>query len=177
MEEKFTQIQTYLDKGQIPPVEKWNPDYCGDSQMRILRNGMWTHQGTPIGRENLVKLFASVLKREGDDYFLVTPVEKLGITVDIAPFVMVDFSVEQGEQGQHLVFKTNLGERVTLNEAHPLTISEVGDELVPLITVRRNLPAVINSSTFVALTELAEPNPDDPDDYRVFSNGSWFSLS
>lgn len=177
MEQKFKQIQTYLDKGQIPPVEKWNPDYCGDSQMRILRNGMWTHQGTPIGRENLVKLFASVLKREGDDYFLVTPVEKLGITVDIAPFVMVDFSVEQGEQGQRIVFKTNLGERVLLNDQHPLTIESIDEESVPLVIVRRNLPAVVNSSTFVALTELAEPNPEDPDDYRVQSCGQWFSLT
>ncbi len=176
MEQKFKQIQTYLDKGQIPPVEKWNPDYCGDSQMRILRNGTWLHHGTPIGRENLVKLFASVLKREGDDYFLVTPVEKLGITVDIAPFVMVDFEVKNGEQGQLICFKTNLGERVTLNLEHPLTIETVNGEEVPLVMVRRNLPAVINSSTFVALSELAQSDPANPDAMWVESCGVRFSL-
>jgi len=155
VEDKFQQIQTYLDKGVIPPVEQWNPDFCGDSQMRILRNGTWLHQNTPLGRENLVKLFASVLKREEDDYFLVTPVEKLSIQVDVAPFVIVDLEVDGSGSTQKIKLKTNLGERFYLDSEHPLTIANIDDETVALVTLRRNLPAVINSSTFVQLSELA----------------------
>ena len=81
-----------LSKNSIPPVEKWNPPFCGNLDIRIARDGTWFYLGTPIGRPELVKLFSSILKKEGDLYFLVTPVEKVGITVDDAPFVAVDFN-------------------------------------------------------------------------------------
>src|SRR4030095_17142040 len=86
----------------LPPVERWNPLYCGEIDMRIAADGTWFYQKTPIGRPALVKLFASVLKRDGDPHFLVTPVEKVGITVDDAPFLAVEMTVEQGAEGQVL---------------------------------------------------------------------------
>ena len=85
-----------------PPVHLWNPPFCGDLDMRIAADGTWFYLKTPIGRHALVKLFASVLKREGDNYYLVTPVEKCGIVVDDAPFLAVELKVEQGERGQVL---------------------------------------------------------------------------
>jgi len=81
-------------KKGAPPVHLWNPPFCGDIDMRIARDGTWFYMGTPIGRKELVTLFASIIRRDGDDYFLVTPVEKVGITVDDAPFVAIDFDLE-----------------------------------------------------------------------------------
>src|SRR5262245_66209150 len=91
-----------------PPVHLWDPPYCGDLDMRIASDGTWFYLKTPIGRQALVKLFASVLKREGDKYFLVTPVEKCGIVVDDAPFLAVELKVERGPLGQVLAFRTNV---------------------------------------------------------------------
>src|SRR6201988_4975564 len=90
----------------LPPVHLWNPPYCGDIDMRIVGDGTWFYQKTPIGRAALVKLFASVLKREGDKYFLVTPVEKCGIAVDDAPFLAVELAVEGAGAGRRLNFRT-----------------------------------------------------------------------
>src|SRR3974390_23627 len=97
-----------------PPVHLWNPPYCGDLDMRIASDGTWFYQKTPIGRAALVKLFASVLKREGDDYFLVTPVEKCGIAVDEAPFLAVELAVEEPPGGERVLrFRTNVDDWVT----------------------------------------------------------------
>src|SRR5262245_8546804 len=94
----------------LPPVERWNPPYCGEIDMRIAADGTWFYQKTPIGRPALVKLFASVLKREGDQHFLVTPVEKVGIAVDDAPFLAVEMKVTEGDAGRVLEFRTNVDE-------------------------------------------------------------------
>ena len=103
-----------------PPVHLWNPPFCGDLDMRIASDGTWFYLKTPIGRAALVKLFASVLKREGDKYFLVTPVEKCGIVVDDAPFLAVELKVEQGEHGQALHFRTNVDDWVACGRGHAL---------------------------------------------------------
>src|SRR4029453_77625 len=103
-----------------PPVHLWNPPFCGDLDMRIAADGTWFYLKTPIGRAALVKLFASILKREGDKYFLVTPVEKCGITVEDAPFLAVELKSEQGEEGQVLHFRTNVDDWVTCGRAHAL---------------------------------------------------------
>src|SRR6201985_3426327 len=104
-----------------PPVERWNPPFCGDLDMRIGTDGTWYYLKTPIGRAALVKLFASVLKREGDRYFLVTPVEKCGIQVDDAPFLAVEMAVEDGTQyGRVLNFRTNVDDWVACGPEHPL---------------------------------------------------------
>src|SRR5262249_18305124 len=104
----------------VPPVHLWNPPYCGEIDMRIAADGTWFYQKTPIGRPALVKLFASVLKRENDRYFLVTPVEKCGITVDDAPFLAVELQVGQGDRGQVLNFRTNVDDWIACDREHVL---------------------------------------------------------
>src|ERR1700761_7810575 len=106
--------------GKMPPVELWNPPFCGDLDMRIATDGTWFYLKTPIGRPALVKLFASVLKREGDRYFLVTPVEKCGIAVDDAPFLAVELRISQSDRGQIIRFRTNVDDWIDCDADHPL---------------------------------------------------------
>jgi hypothetical protein len=137
-----------------PPVHLWNPPFCGDIDMRIARDGTWFYLGTPIGRPAMVKLFSGIIRRDGDDYFLVTPVEKVGIRVDDAPFVAVD--VERSEGG--VVFVTNVGDRVVAGVAHPLRVERdpVTGEPAPYVLVRRNLEALIDRKSFYRLVEMGE---------------------
>src|SRR5215831_20343431 len=104
----------------LPPVHLWNPPFCGDIDMRIAADGTWFYQKTPIGRPALVKLFASVLKREGDKYFLVTPVEKVGIAVDDAPFLAVEMNASVGDAGRILQFRTNVDDWISAGPGHAL---------------------------------------------------------
>ena len=136
-----------------PPVHLWDPAYCGEIDIRILRDGTWLHEGTPIGRPALVRLFASVLKREGDRHFLVTPAEKLGIAVEDAPFLAQDF---EGEDGV-LTFETNVGDLVAAGPDNPITVDLAEDgEPAPYLHVRRGLMARIDRKTFYRLTEIGE---------------------
>jgi Uncharacterized protein conserved in bacteria len=105
-----------------PPVHLWNPPFCGDLDIRIARDGSWWYLGTPIGRPALVRLFASVLRKDGDAYFLVTPVEKVGITVDDAPFVAQDFRVEGECEARRLVFVTDVGDETEAAPEHPIRV-------------------------------------------------------
>src|SRR4029077_16090283 len=125
----------------LPPVERWNPPFCGDIDMRIGADGTGVYQKTPIGCADLVKLFASVLKREGDKYFLVTPVEKVGIVVDDAPFLAVEMKTEDGPHGPILHFRTNVDDWVACGPDHVVrfeTEAESGG-LKPYLHVRRDL--------------------------------------
>jgi hypothetical protein len=142
----------------LPPVERWNPPFCGDLDMRIGADGTWYYLKTPIGRPALVKLFASVLKREGDKYFLVTPVEKCGITVDDAPFLAVELNVEQLATGRVLNFRTNVDDWVQCGLAHALRFErEAGTGgLKPYLHVRRELWAKVTRTLFFDLVELGE---------------------
>ena len=141
-------------KGELPPVHLWNPPFCGDLDMRIARDGTWFYLGTPIGRVELVKLFSTILRRDGDDYFLVTPVEKVGITVEDAPFVAVDFNrVDDG-----LVFETNVGDFFTAGPEHPIRVvrdPQTG-EPSPYVLVRSNLEALIDRKSFYRLVDEGE---------------------
>jgi uncharacterized protein len=148
-----------------PPVHLWNPPYCGEIDMRIAADGTWFYQKTPIGRAALVKLFASVLKREGDRYFLVTPVEKCGITVDEAPFLAVelvvegpDAAAEQPVGGRVLRFRTNVDDWVTADRDHPLRFEPEAATggLKPFLHVRRDLWAKVTRALFYDLVELGE---------------------
>ena len=140
------------------PVHLWNPPYCGDLDIRIGRDGLWWYLGTPIGRLELVRLFASVLKLEDGKYFLVTPVEKIGITVDDAPFLAVDFTVE-GEGGvQTLTFETNVGDFTVAGQENPIRVTrdpETG-EPSPYVHVRRGLEALIDRKSFYRLVDIGE---------------------
>ncbi|MGR3499733.1 MAG: DUF1285 domain-containing protein [Limimaricola soesokkakensis] len=157
------------------PVHLWDPPFCGDLDMRIARDGTWFHEGTPIGRERMVKLFASILKREGDRHYLVTPVEKVGITVDDAPFVAVDVARE----GEGLRFTTNLDETAVAGLEHPIRVvrdPETG-EPAPYIEIRSGLEALIDRKSFYRLVELGETAPHEGEDwFGVRSNGMFFPI-
>ncbi|WP_293576100.1 DUF1285 domain-containing protein [Phaeobacter sp.] len=143
-------------KSGKPPVHLWNPPFCGDLDMRIARDGTWFYLGTPIGRFELVKLFSSILKLEDGKYFLVTPVEKVGITVDDAPFVAVDFDAVGEGQGQDLAFVTHVGDEITASASHPIRVvrDETTGEPSPYILVRDGLEALIDRKSFYRLIDL-----------------------
>jgi len=156
---------------ELPPVHLWNPDFCGDIDMRIKRDGSWDYMGTPITRKRMVKLFTTILKREGDDYFLVTPVEKVGIKVDDAPFV----AVEMEKDNNHIIFRTNLDEYIKVDNDHPISVSvnEKTGEPSPYVRVRGNLDALITRSVFYHLAEMAIEHEGH---LGVWSSGEFFSL-
>jgi uncharacterized protein len=141
-----------------PPVERWNPPFCGDLDMRIAADGTWFYLKTPIGRQPLVKLFASVLKREGDKYFLVTPVEKCGIQVDDAPFLAVELVIEESTSGRVLNFRTNVDDWLPCGPSHPLRFEPEAKTggLKPYLHVRRDLWAKVTRTLFFDLVELGE---------------------
>jgi hypothetical protein len=172
-------VKTEGRKGP-PPVHLWNPPFCGDLDMRIAADGTWFYQKTPIGRPALVRLFASVLKREGDKYFLVTPVEKVGITVDDAPFLAVEMTVEDGPRGHVLRFRTNVDEWVTCGPEHALRF-EPEDEtggLKPYLHVRRDLWALVTRALFYDLVDLGkEQTVDGRRMLGVVSDGAFFAMA
>ncbi|HRO13037.1 MAG TPA: DUF1285 domain-containing protein, partial [Amaricoccus sp.] len=139
-----------------PPVHLWNPPFCGDLDMRIARDGTWFYLGTPIGRPALVRLFSSILKREEGRFYLVTPVEKVGITVDDAPFVAVDFTAEGEGRAQLLTFLTQVEDSVTAGPDHPIRVERdpATGEPSPYVMVRRGLEALIDRKSFYRLAEL-----------------------
>lgn len=140
------------------PVEAWNPPDCGDIDMRIAADGTWFHAGTPIGRPALVRLFASVLTREGERYVLKTPGEKVGIRVDDAPFLAVEMAREDGPDGPVLVFRTNLDDLVRCGEGHGLRFVAGGEPgvFIPYVHVRRGLDARLTRALFLDLVEEGE---------------------
>lgn len=142
----------------LPPVHLWNPPFCGDIDMRIASDGTWLYQKTPIGRPALVKLFSTVLKREGDSYFLVTPVEKVGIVVEDAPFMAVELAVAQNAAGAVLKFRTNVDEWVEAGPGHALRFEEdaTNSGLKPLLHVRADLWAKVTRALFYDLVELGQ---------------------
>src|SRR5450756_666467 len=142
----------------LPPIERWNPPFCGDIDMRIAADGTWFYQKTPIGRPALVKLFASILKREGDKYFLVTPVEKVGLIVEEVPFLGVELKVEHAARGQVLNFRTNVDDWVAAGPGHALRFEQqaANGGLKPYLHVRRELWAKVTRALFYDLAELGE---------------------
>lgn len=140
------------------PVHLWNPPYCGELDIRIRRDGSWWYLGTPIGRKELVRLFASILKLEEGRYYLVTPVEKVGITVDDAPFLAVDFRVESAGPAQVLVFETNVGDETVAGPENPIRVVRDADtgEPSPYVHVRRGLEALIDRKSFYRLVDIGE---------------------
>ena len=163
-----------------PPVERWNPPFCGDLDMRIATDGTWFYMKTPIGRPALVKLFASVLKREGDSYFLVTPVEKCGITVDDAPFLAVELNVENGAEGRVLHFRTNVDDWVECGPQHALRFEpEAGTGgLKPYLHVRRDLWAKVTRALFFDLVEIGEEREvEGKAMFGVASMGVFFAMA
>jgi hypothetical protein len=164
----------------LPPVHLWNPPFCGDLDLRIASDGTWFYLKTPIGRPALVKLFASVLKREGDKYFLVTPVEKCGIVVDDAPFLAVECKVEDGARGRTLHFRTNVDDWVACGPGHALRFEPEPDTggLKPYLHVRRDLWAKVTRALFYDLVELGEERAiDGVAMFGVASAGEFFPMA
>lgn len=167
------------ENGGSPPVERWNPPFCGDIDMKIAADGTWFYQKTPIGRPALVKLFASILKREDERYFLVTPVEKVGITVEDAPFLAVELSVDHAPR-QVLCFRTNVDDAVEAGPGHILRFEPEPDTggLKPYVHVRCNLWAKVTRALFYDLVELGEERDiGGKAMFGVASNGEFFPMA
>lgn len=161
----------------LPPVERWNPPYCGEIDLVIRRDGLWFHEGTPIGRARLVRLFSTVIRREGDRYFLVTPVEKLRIKVEDAPFLAVLMREETAPAGRTLVFTTNVGDEVAAGAGHELVFRaspEGGAEKAPYIHVRAGLWALVARPVFYDLVGLGETRDVNGEPLFGVSSGGVF---
>ena len=151
------------------PVHLWNPPDCGDIDMRIAADGTWFYCGSPIGRLPLVKLFSSILRKDGDRYVLVTPVEKVGIRVDDAPFLAVEMRVEANGGDSRLTFWTNVEDVVAVDERHPLRFERGAAEgLKPYLRVRGDLWALVKRALFYDLVDLGTTGP--------WRNEEWFGV-
>ena len=167
------------NKKSLPPIEKWNPPFCGDIDMTISKSGKWYYMGSEIKRPAMVKLFSGILRLESDNsYYLVTPVEKVRIQVEDAPFVAVAITKEQSEGMNTVTFRTNLNDEIVLSKENPLSIEiKKNDEPSPYITVRNNLRALISRSVFYELVDLAETIPIDGVPYlAIKSQGEIFKI-
>lgn len=177
----FSQLaMSEQQKSGLPPVEQWDPPFCGDIDLVIRKDGSWHYMGSPIGRERMVRLFASVLRREGEQYFLVTPVEKVGIQVEDVPFIATSLASIERDGRQGLAFTTSVGDTVILDAEHPLRVEldPVTDEPSPYIYVRNDLEARIHRNVFYELVDMAEVHSIDGSDwYGVESDGQFFTIA
>lgn len=165
-------------KGKLPPVHLWNPDFCGDLDMEIRRDGTWFYEGTPIGRKPLVRLFSTILKLEDGKYFLVTPVEKVGIRVVDAPFVAVDIEASGEGEAQNITFTTNVDDTVVAGPEHAIRVArDKTGEPSPYVHIRAGLEALIDRKSFYRLVDMGEAHDvDGTDMFGVWSGGSFFPI-
>ena len=167
---RLAELQKLIDERRLPPVDQWNPDRCGHSGMRIARDGTWYHDGSPIRRPAMVRLFSTVLRREPDGrHVLVTPVEKLDIEVEATAFRAVEMHSEAEGKSRRIAFRLDSGDAVILGADHPLRL-----EPTPRILVRHGLEAELTRPVYYELAELALAEGGDPP--GVWSNGAWFPL-
>ena len=166
---------------RLPPVDNWNPPYCGDIGMRIRGDGVWFYQGSPIGRKPLVRLFSSVLRKDADGrHYLVTPVEKIDIAVDDAPFLAVEMEVGGEGADQVLTFRTNVDEVVRCERAHPLRFvpEPHSGGLKPYLLVRGRLEALVTRAVYYDLVEQVVPRGTTADaPLGIWSGGAFFPLA
>lgn len=177
--DSIAQSASAASKKGPAPVHLWNPPFCGDLDMRIARDGTWFYLGTPIGRKPLVKLFSGIIRKDGDDYFLVTPVEKVGITVEDAPFVAIDFDVENPGPDQRLTFLTQVDDEATAGPDHPIRVERdpKTGEPSPYILIRTNLEALIDRKSFYRLVDLGVHQEKDGQSwFGIRSNGAFFPI-
>ena len=172
----LTDLQKLIDERRLPPVDQWQPEHCGHSEMRIARDGTWYHQGTPINRPAMVRLFSTVLRREPDgSHALVTPVEKLAIDVESTAFRATEMQTEGSGRDRQIALKLNSGDAVIVGPENPLRLvpSESGPS--PRVDVRHGLEAELSRSIYYELAELALSEGSDPP--GVWSGGMFFALS
>lgn len=168
-------LQKMMDDRRLPPVDKWNPERCGHSGMRIARDGTWYHEGAPIRRPEMVRLFSTVLRREPDGrHVLVTPVEKLDIEVETTPFRAVEMHSEGERRERRIAFKLDSGDAVILGPDHPLRLMDEEGGIAPRIAVRHGLEAALSRPVYYELTEIALAEAHEP--RGVWSDGEFFPL-
>ena len=182
------ELQAMLeDPNIIPPVETWNPQRIGEGDITIRRDGVWLFKGEPMTREATVQLFSRILIKEGNEYFLVTPVEKMRLQVELYPFVIRLMDVQGEGEDQKLLFSTNAGDTFEVNAEHALRTESLGtsadsaEESLPVVTVRRNLDALVSRQVYYELANLVtastkENVTDGEERYGVWSCGSFFEL-
>ena len=174
----LAEVARLVDERRLPPVEQWNPTHCGDSEMRIARDGTWFHQGSPIGRPAMVRLFSTILRRESaGGYVLVTPVEKLSIAVEDAPFVAVEMKAEGTGRDARLAFRLNTGDLVTADAGHALRFASGKGGPRPYLHVRGGMEALVARSVYYELAELAiDGDGEDGNGPGIWSEGAFFPL-
>ncbi len=171
----LAEIARMAEENRLPPVDKWDPPHCGHSAMRIARDGTWFHEGGPIGRPAMVRLFSTILRRETDGgYVLVTPVEKLAIDVEDAPFVAVELKSDGEGDARTLAFRLNTGDLVVAGPDHPLRFESGAGGPHPYLAVRAGLEALVTRSVYYELAELALAEGVDPP--GLWSGGAFFAL-
>lgn len=171
-------IRKLMDSDDVlPPVEGWSPENEGEVDIRIARDGNWFYRGTIMERSSVVRLFSRILRRDGDAFFLVTPVEKLQIVVEDAPFIVRMMDVEGKDEQQVVFFSTNVGDNFVLSQAHPMRcrLNEQG-ESIPYVQVRRNLMARLSRPVYYQLTELAVESPSRTGAYGIWSDSKFFEM-
>ncbi|MDC1110269.1 DUF1285 domain-containing protein [Gammaproteobacteria bacterium] len=160
---------------KYPPVHLWNPDLCEGVEMKIDREGNWFYQGSIIGRDKLKILFSRILKFEDGNYYLVTPVEKVLVKVDLAPYMIIDYEVDSDHE--NIILKTNLDLSIPLNNEHKLEVKKIGDEHIPFVHVRNNIEGFISRSVYYSLIEIAlKQDNASSDQLTLKSFASEFSL-
>ena len=173
----LAEIAQLMEENRLPPVDRWNPEHCGDSGMIITRDGRWLHEGTPIGRESMVRLFSTILRREPDgSYVLVTPVEKLSIVVEDVPFLASEVRIEGEGTESRLIFRLNTGDLVAADAAHPLRFANGPDGPLPYLLVRGDMEARIARPVYYELVERALARDGQDPTPGVWSAGSFFPL-
>lgn len=173
IETLFAELERAQRERRLPPVEKWHPAHVGAIDIRIARDGTWYHEGRPIQRQPLVDLFATILRREDNAYYLVTPGEKLAITVEDVPFLGVRIAREGEGRAQRLMLSTNVGDHVLIDAGHPVRMRVRDGQATPYVEVRAGLEARLVRSVFYELVELGE---DVAGEWVVYSDGIAQSL-
>lgn len=171
----LSELRKLIDERRVPPVDKWDPDHCGHSGMRIARDGTWFHNGTPIERPAMVRLFSTILRREPDgSHILVTPVEKLAIDVDCTAFRAVEMESEGSGKDRRIALALDSGDALVVGRGHPLTIVDDCPGPSPRVAVRHGLEAEVSRAIYYELAEIALSEGGNPP--GVWSDGSFFPL-
>ena len=171
----LSELRTAIARRRLPPVDKWDPDHCGHSGMRIARDGTWFHNGTPIERPAMVRLFSTILRRESDgSHVLVTPVEKLAIDVDCTAFRAVEMESEGSGKDRRIALALDSGDALVVGRGHPLTIADDRHGPSPRVAVRHGLEAELSRAIYYELAEIALSEGGNPP--GVWSDGSFFPL-
>lgn len=172
----LAELQTLIEERRLPPVEQWDPQSCGNSDMRIARDGTWYHKGSPIDRPAMVRLFSTVLRREPDgSHVLVTPVEKLALEVEGTAFRAVEMRSEGAGSGRRVALRLDSGDAVIVGPDHPLSVVATGQGPSPRVLVRHGLEAELSRPIYYELAEIAMAEGHDPP--GVWSNGAFFPLA